>query len=361
MLTPDTVFDIGKVTNQLTATAVLLLADEGELRLDDPVSTYLDGLPGWADDVTVTNLIHHTSGLPDYVDLLTDQGFEPQDPTTQTQALEALGTTAELQFAPGSIFRHSNSDYLLLAEIVRAATGSTLPQVLAERVFEPLGLDMTMDPSAQLPDKAISYRKVLGGNYEVVDWTWTQVGDGGIQATPSELVRWADNFRTGDLGGSTLQYAQLADAPTTSLSASERFDTERYGAGFFIGIDGGLFDLGEWEGYTTALEITRGPAGRRSGGVQQRLAGAVGNGNHPHPDLVLVTVGMPPVSASAAVWAGDDLQEMPAGIFPIDTAPAVVRVELTRPALAGVGPIRQVSASDWSKISSNSVSPTRNA
>ena len=120
--TPDTVFDIGKVTNQLTATAVLLLADEGELRLDDPVSTYLDGLPGWADDVTVTNLIHHTSGLPDYVDLLTDQGFEPQDPTTQTQALEALGTTAELQFAPGSIFRHSNSDYLLLAEIVRAAT-----------------------------------------------------------------------------------------------------------------------------------------------------------------------------------------------------------------------------------------------
>jgi CubicO group peptidase (beta-lactamase class C family) len=256
MLTPDTVFDIGKVTNQLTATAVLLLADEGELRLDDPVSTYLDGLPGWADDVTVTNLIHHTSGLPDYVDLLTDQGFEPQDPTTQTQALEALGTTAELQFAPGSIFRHSNSDYLLLAEIVRAATGSTLPQVLAERVFEPLGLDMTMDPSAQLPDKAISYRKVLGGNYEVVDWAWTQVGDGGILATPSELVRWADNFRTGDLGGSTLRYAQLADAPRTSLSASERFDTERYGAGFFIGIDGGLFDLGEWEGYTTALEIT---------------------------------------------------------------------------------------------------------
>jgi CubicO group peptidase (beta-lactamase class C family) len=256
MLTPDTVFDIGKVTNQLTATAVLLLADEGELRLDDPVSTYLDGLPGWADDVTVTNLIHHTSGLPDYVDLLTDQGFEPQDPTTQTQALEALGTTAELQFAPGSIFRHSNSNYLLLAEIVRAATGSTLPQVLAERVFEPLGLDMTMDPSAQLPDKAISYRKVLGGNYEVVDWAWTQVGDGGIQATPSELVRWADNFRTGDLGGSTLRYAQLADAPRTSLSASERFDTERYGAGFFIGIDGGLFDLGEWEGYTTALEIT---------------------------------------------------------------------------------------------------------
>jgi CubicO group peptidase (beta-lactamase class C family) len=54
----------------LTATAVLLLAEEGELRLDDPVSAYLDGLPDWAEDITVDNLVHHTSGLPDYVDLL---------------------------------------------------------------------------------------------------------------------------------------------------------------------------------------------------------------------------------------------------------------------------------------------------
>ncbi len=255
-LTEDTIFDIGNVANQLTATAVLLLAEEGELRLENPVSVYLDGLPGWADEVTVSNLVHHTSGLPDYVDLLMDQGLERHDATTQEQAVRALGTSAGLQFAAGSRFRYSGSDYLLLAEIVHAVTGSTLPEVLAQRVFEPLGLDMTMDPSGQFPDKAVSYRRVLGGSYEDADWAWAQVGDGGIQTTPTELVRWADNFRTGDLGGSTLQYAQLADAPRTSLSMSERFENERYGAGFFIGIDGGLFDLGEWEGFTTAMEVT---------------------------------------------------------------------------------------------------------
>jgi CubicO group peptidase (beta-lactamase class C family) len=115
---------------------------------------------------------------------------------------------------------------------------------------------MTMAPSAQIRDRAVSYRKAVGDVYEEIDWAWEQVGDGGIQTTPAELVKWADNFRTGRLGGSTIQYAQWAGAPKTSLSVYERFETERYGAGFFIGIGGELFDTGQWEGYTTALEIT---------------------------------------------------------------------------------------------------------
>jgi CubicO group peptidase (beta-lactamase class C family) len=98
------------VANQLTATAVLLLSEEGELRLDDPVSAYLDGLPDWADEVTVSNLVHHTSGLPDYVELLMDQGFERHDATTQEQAVRALSTRADLRFASGSRFRYSGSD-----------------------------------------------------------------------------------------------------------------------------------------------------------------------------------------------------------------------------------------------------------
>jgi CubicO group peptidase (beta-lactamase class C family) len=171
-LSEDTIFDIGKVANQLTATAVFLLAEEGELRLDDPVSAYLDGLPDWADEITVSNLVHHTSGLPDYVELLMDEGFERHDATTQEQAVRALTTTADLQFASGSRFRYSGSDYLLLAEIVHAATGSTLPLILTQRVFEPLELDMTMDLSGHLPDKAVSYRRVVGGSYEDADWAW---------------------------------------------------------------------------------------------------------------------------------------------------------------------------------------------
>jgi len=256
-ISSDTVFDIGKISNQFTAMAVLLLADEGLVRLEDPVSAYLDGMPDWAADVTIDDLIHHTSGVPDVVDRLLSVGFEPQDAVTQEAAFEAVrGGMSELWFRPGFMFRHSSSDYLLLAEIVSTITGSTLPQVLSERVFEPLDLDMTMDPSGQIGDKAVSYRKAVEGGYEEVNWAWEPVGDGGIQSTPSELVRWADNFRTGRLGGSPIQYAQLAGAARTSLSVSELFEVERYGAGIYIGIDGGLFDRGEWEGFTTALEIT---------------------------------------------------------------------------------------------------------
>jgi CubicO group peptidase (beta-lactamase class C family) len=255
-LTADTVFDIGKVTNQFTATVVLLLVDEGKIRLEDPMSTYLSGWPNWADDISVDQLIHHTSGLPDVVDLLLERGFQPQDAVTQQDALDALASVAELRFSPGRMFQYSSANYLLLAEIVHAVTGSRLPQVMAANVFAPLELDMAMDPAAEIPDKAISYEKTVGGGYDEVDWAWEQVGDGGIQTTPSELVRWADNYRTGRLGGSTLQYARLAGAARTSLSVSSRYETELYGAGIFIGIDGGLFDLGEWEGFTTALEIT---------------------------------------------------------------------------------------------------------
>jgi CubicO group peptidase (beta-lactamase class C family) len=96
-------------------------------------------------------------------------GFERHDATTQEQAVRALSSRADLQFAFRSKFRYSGSDYLLLTEIVHAATGSTLSLILTRRVFEPLELDMTMDPSGHLPDMAASYRRVVGGSYEDAD------------------------------------------------------------------------------------------------------------------------------------------------------------------------------------------------
>jgi CubicO group peptidase (beta-lactamase class C family) len=256
-LTPETVFDIGSASNQFTATAVLLLAADGKLRLEDPVSAYLGRLAPWADEVTVDHLIHHTSGLPDYVDLLQTQGYRPGDPTTQAQAMHAVAGVGSLLSTPGFRYRYSSSDYLLLAEIVRSVTGSPLPDFLTRTVFEPLDLDMTMDRSGRVPDQAASYRQTLGGGYEAVDWAWEQIGDGGIQTTPSELVRWADDYRTGRLGGSWLQYARLAGSARTSLSFPRQYeDTERFGAGIFVNLDGGLSQLGQWEGFVTAVEIT---------------------------------------------------------------------------------------------------------
>lgn len=244
-LTADTVFDIGSVSKQFTATAVLLLADGGALTLKDRLSGHVEGLPAWAGQVSVAQLMHHTSGIPDYVELLEAQGHSRQERATQEQAVRAVAGTRALRFPPGSRFEYSNSNYLLLAEVVRHASGKALPQFLRERVFTPLGLSMVMDPVTPIPAKATSYS---GG--QVADSPWEQVGDGAVQATPSELVRWADNYRTGKVGGASLLAAQVADPVRSDLG--QGLD---YAAGIIVRPDGTLLHSGSWAGFLTAFEI----------------------------------------------------------------------------------------------------------
>src|SRR5262249_29716666 len=157
--------------------------------------------------VTLAQLMHHTSGIPDYIDLLKAQGYKLSDRTTENQALQAVAAVRKLEFKPGSRFEYSNSNYLLLGDIVRRTAGQPLPQFLDAQIFRPLGLAMVMDPVGTIFGKALSYEKDTSGapgQYKVSISPWEQIGDGGIQTSPSELVRWADNYRTGKVGGPTL-------------------------------------------------------------------------------------------------------------------------------------------------------------
>jgi hypothetical protein len=118
VIATDTVFDIASVSKQFTATALLLLVDAGKLTLNDPLAQRLPELPPWAGTVNVGQLMHQTSGIPDYVGLLEAQGFQFGDRTTEDQALRAVAAMPKPKFAPGSQFEYSNSNYLLLGEIV---------------------------------------------------------------------------------------------------------------------------------------------------------------------------------------------------------------------------------------------------
>ena len=250
-ITTDTVFDIASVSKQFTATAILLLADEGRLTLDDPLSDHVPGLPAWATTVTVAQLMHQTSGIPDYIVLLQDAGNQYSDPTTQEQAVQALAGVSELEFNPGARFEYSNSNYLLLAEIVRLVSGEPLPAFLNAEIFRPLDLAMVMDPGANIGDKAESYDRDDSGSFSVAGSAWLQIGDGAIQTTPSQLVRWADNYRTGKVGGHQLLDAQLAGAVDTDSGSDDR-----YGAGIYLLPDGGLVHDGSWAGFVTAFHIS---------------------------------------------------------------------------------------------------------
>lgn len=252
-ITANTVFDIGSVSKQFTATAILLLIDAGKLALDDPLAQHMSEMPPWAANVTLAQLMHHTSGIPDYIGLLVEQGFSYSDRTTEAQALQALAAAPELIFTPGSRFEYSNSNYLLLGEIVHRTSGRTLPDYLSAQIFGPLDLTMVMDPSARIPDKALSYTQHEPGTGApaVADSPWEQIGDGGIQTTPSQLVRWADNYRTGRVGGPKLLDAQLAGAVATEPDGGDR-----YGAGIFSLADGALEHGGVWAGFVTAFRVS---------------------------------------------------------------------------------------------------------
>jgi CubicO group peptidase (beta-lactamase class C family) len=249
-LSEDTVFDVGSTSKPFTATLVLLLAERGDLELDAPLSDVLDDLPDWADQVTLDQMLHHTSGIPDYVDLLYDEGFEDTDRTTDEDALEALGEVEDLDFEPGDHFEYSNSGYFLAAEAVEEATGEDFADVVAEELFGPYDLAAEVDPVTDDPLKARSYVADSDG-WAVADSAWEQVGDGGVQTSPTQLVWWASELWS-PLVGDQVADARLADPVDDGEGL-------RYGAGIVIDehdeLGTVLSHSGSWAGFVTDLVV----------------------------------------------------------------------------------------------------------
>lgn len=250
-ITEATVFDIGSVTKQFTATMILLLVADGGLALDDAVSDHVDGLPAWAGDVTIDQLIHHVSGIPDYIPLLIAEGYPLEGPAERDLALQTIVGVTRLNAVPGTRHEYSNSNYILLGYVIEKVAGAPLADVLADRIFRPLDLGMIMEPTGPVTGKARSYRTAASGSgYEVADWHWDAAGAAGIQSRLADLVAWGDNYRTGNVGGRQLLDLQLAGAVDTGEG-----EGTQYGAGIFIE-EGALFHLGEYGGFHALLGIS---------------------------------------------------------------------------------------------------------
>lgn len=188
--TPHTVFQLASVTKQFTATAILLLAQERRLSLDDRLDGLIDGVPPAWRTVTVRQLLNHTSGLPDY--LRGPLGSSCED-TTPQKILEGI-SARPLEFAPGTSFAYSNTNYLLLALVIRHLTGRDYDAYLADRVFGPLEMNATRrdDPAEVIADRASGYTWVGDRWMHSVFLNPTQWnnGDGGILSSVLDLARW---------------------------------------------------------------------------------------------------------------------------------------------------------------------------
>ena len=249
-ITTDSTFDIASVSKQFTAAAILLLAQQGQIDLSAPMSTYLTGFPAWADRVAVTDLIHHRTGIPGYIELLDADGLDRNDSVTQELVLDRLRGLTALRAEPGATFDYSDSNYLLLAEIVEATSGTDLPTYLRDNVFGPAGVDMVLDPVGPVRGGAVPYETFEGAVRDTSD-RWEEYGATAVQTTPSQLVRWADNYRTGLVGGPDLVRAMTEDG----LVAME--GTTAYGGGLMVDTTtGGVGHPGGWLGFSTTFVVS---------------------------------------------------------------------------------------------------------
>lgn len=244
-LTTDTRFDVASISKQFTATTILLLQREGLLALTDPVSRHLDGLPRWATDVTVAELMNHTARVPDFWVELEKAGIGFSDPADHGIVLAAIAREQELE--PGEGYAYSNAHYVLLAAIVEAVTEQSFAEVVEQRIAGPLDLDLQIAPGLIAPDIATPFDTdgtVLRGG-------WTAYGHSGIVTTPTELARWGDQYRLGEL----VQADAVAGAVTVLDDDGQPKD-EQYAAGIRIEPDGSLYHLGRWGGYISDFTIT---------------------------------------------------------------------------------------------------------
>ncbi|MBD8524473.1 serine hydrolase domain-containing protein [Pseudomarimonas arenosa] len=248
-----TVFDIGSTSKQFTAACVFLLAEQGAIELEHSIDRYLPELPSYAQSITIRHLIHHTSGLRDYIALLNLAGVRDQDYLSEAAALAMIARQPYLEFAPGSEFRYCNSGYFLLSLIVQRASGQSLAEFARQHVFEPLGMQQTRFLQfcwEVVPHRACAYAPLDEREFAVLMANWEQTGDGGVQTSVADLCRWDGNFYTGQVGGAKL-IAQLHQCGV--LSNGQVTD---YGGGLVIEPYRGLPSVlhgGAWAGYRAEL------------------------------------------------------------------------------------------------------------
>ena len=193
-ITPRTVFDVASVTKQFNAASLSLLALEGKLSLDDNVRKWLPELPKYEWPITLRQMLHHTSGLRDYLNLFPLAGRSDYFPISHGQILAMMSRQRALIDPPGEQYRYSNTAYMLLAQVLERAGGQSLGEITRERIFEPLGMDgsfMYEDLEEIIPRRATGYDRDADGRLRIVhNYNFDVAGDGQLYTTVEDLLRW---------------------------------------------------------------------------------------------------------------------------------------------------------------------------
>jgi CubicO group peptidase (beta-lactamase class C family) len=254
--TPATNYRLASVTKQFTAAAILLLAQDGTIRLDDRIRVFFPELPASLDSVTIQHLLTHTSGIVDYEDVIPDGTTAQLHDADVLTLLETHDTT---YFKAGTSYRYSNSGYALLALIVEKASGKSFATFLHDRIFAPLRMMHTV-----AFENGISTVSNRAFGYTLKDGKWTRrdqsvtsavLGDGGVYSSIDDLAKW----------DAALYDSRLLSDESRRLAFASHTNTDKpdvkYGFGWRITGET-LWHSGETVGFRNV--IIRNPSRRRT-------------------------------------------------------------------------------------------------
>jgi CubicO group peptidase (beta-lactamase class C family) len=272
------------------------------------VRRHIPELPQYQQPITIRQLLHHTSGLRDYIGMLTLAGASTEGHTTPQQALAAIVRQKALNFEPGADFLYSNSGYFLLSQIVERVSGKTMRAFAQENIFAPLGMTSTHIHDKHrmtVPNRAIGYAPKATG-YRVAMSKWEQTGDGAVHTTVEDLLLWDRNFNTPKVGGQEM----LSALHTTDTLKNGRAIT--YARGLqtekFRGLEA-VSHGGAWAGFRA--ELIRFPQQHFSVATLCNVASA-------NPSAL--------ARAVAAIYLEDELAAVPQATHPTQSTADSARV-----------------------------------
>jgi CubicO group peptidase (beta-lactamase class C family) len=226
---PETIFQSGSVGKQFTATAVMMLVEEGKIALEDPLTKYFPDAPASWKRVTIRQLLSHTAGFTDY-----PKNFDMRKDYTEAELLKIV-ESIPLAFTPGTSWSYSNLGFLTLGIVIHRVTGEFYGDFLQERIFRPLGMSTTriISEADMVPNRSAGYRLLKGKlkNQEWVSPTLNTTADGSLYFSIMDLAKWDAALYTERL----LKRSSLEQMWTVAKLSNGQENSGRYGFGWFIG------------------------------------------------------------------------------------------------------------------------------
>ncbi|MBU1369582.1 MAG: beta-lactamase family protein [Bacteroidetes bacterium] len=225
-----TIFDIASVNKQFTGMAIALLEEKGEINMNDKIIKHLPDLPEVMSDITIYQLVHHTSGIRDWPALFAMKGWQPEEALSLDDIYETLKKQDHLNFTPGSEFSYSNSNYNLLAKIVEAVTDTSFESWSKDYLFVPLGMNNTYYvDSNNSEENVMAHSYIYTGNNTIpFSNRLNAPGSSSLMSSTADMAKWLINFNSKSVGGDVV-YDKITEKG--NLNNSKTID---YGYGLYL-------------------------------------------------------------------------------------------------------------------------------